>query len=115
RCYRYFGFGLRVDSELELPELPLCPPGITEPDVVVRLGPVPRDRRRATADEELAVNVVGAAYLVRNGREITVDPLPDADPAAVRVVLLGRVMAFLLRQRGWLPLHGSGVLIGPVP
>jgi hypothetical protein len=40
-----------------------------------------------------------------------VDPLPGVDPDIVRVVLMGRIMAFLLRQRGWLPLHASGVAI----
>jgi energy-coupling factor transporter ATP-binding protein EcfA2 len=72
---------------------------------------VPRFRRRATLDRELAFNVVGAAFLINEGREIIVDPLPHADPAAVRMVLLGRVMAFLLRQRGWLPLHASGLTL----
>src|SRR6202012_2899502 len=55
--------------------------------------------------------IIGAAFLIRDGREITVDVLPESDPTMVRVVLLGRVIAVVLRQRGWLPLHASGVVI----
>ena len=44
-------------------------------------------------------------------REMPDDPLPGADPEAMRVILIGRMMAYLLRQRGWLSLHGSGVSI----
>jgi hypothetical protein len=110
QCYRYRAFGLRIASELELPELPAASPREGEAEVVIRMGTAPLVRRWATLNEELTVGP-GAAFLIRNGREITVDPRPDANPAAVRVVLLGRVMAFLLRQRGWLPLHASAVVI----
>jgi len=112
-CYR--GFGLIIHSEIELPELPAASADGRKDDdakVVIRLGTVPQVPRHATLDEELAINSLGAAFLIRNGTEITVDIRPDADPDAVRVVLLGRVMAFLLRQRGWLPLHASGVVLG---
>ncbi len=110
--YVYRGFGMRIESELELPELPPEPVGVSgEPDLAIRLGHIPRSRRKATLDDELAFNAVGAAFRIRGGREITVDPRSDADPGAVRVVLLGRVMAFLFRQRGWLPLHSSGVMV----
>jgi hypothetical protein len=117
-CYR--GVGLLIHSELELPELPSASTNDKNDDkdgkdakaeVVIRRGNVQRVRRATTLDEELAINSVGAAFLIRNGREITVDARPDADPEVVRVLLLGRVMAFLLRQRGWLPLHASGVVV----
>lgn len=114
-CYR--AFGLLIHSELELPELPAAFANGTDDDhnykagLVIRRGTVPRAPRRSTLDEELAINSLGAAFLIRNGSEITVDIRPDADPSTLRVLLLGRVMAFLLRQRGWLPLHASGVVI----
>ncbi len=112
RSSQYQGFGLLIDSEFELPELPPASFAADRPRVVIRTGTVPRIRRLASFSEEIAVNVVGAAFLIRDGCEITVDVRPDADPAAVRVVLLGRIMAFLFRQRGWLPLHASGVVVG---
>jgi hypothetical protein len=106
--YRYSGYGLGIDSELELPELP---PGDGEPDVVIRLGAVPQSSRQPTVDEEFAFNTLAGAFRITGGKEITVDPLPDAAPGALNVVLLGRIMAFLLRQRGWLPLHASVVVV----
>jgi len=108
KMYRYSGFGLAIDSELELRELP---PGEGEPDVVIRMGAVPHNSHRPTLDEEFAFNTLAGAFHIRNGREIIVDPLPNAAPGALNVVLLGRVMAFLLRQRGWLPLHASVVVV----
>ena len=109
--FHYRAFGLHIDSEIELPELPSIPLREDKTEVTIRRGSVPRPNRRATHNEERAVSVLGAAFLIRNGNEITVECVPQADPVAIRVVLLGRVMAFLLRQRGWLPLHASGVVI----
>lgn len=107
----YRGFGLLIESEFELPELPRAADTI-QPDVVIRRGAVPRLAREATLDEELALHNPEAAFLIRHGREVIVDEHPDADPSGLRVLLLGRVMAFLFRQRGWLPLHASAVVIG---
>ena len=58
--------------------------------------------------EEIAFHARGGAFHIKEGREIVLDPQPGADPALLRVLLAGRMMAFLLRQRGWLPLHASG-------
>jgi hypothetical protein len=106
--FRYFGFGLTIDSEVELPDLPA---GSEEPDVVIRLGPVPRTPRTTTLDEEIAITHRGGAFHIRHGREIVLDPVPGANPELLRVLLMGRMMAYLLRQRGWLPLHASAVRI----
>jgi len=104
QVHRYRGYALNIASEFELPGLPA---GDGDPDVVIRLGKVPHSRAQATPDEEFAFNTLAGRFRVRGGREIVVDPLPDTSPEALRVVLLGRMMAFLLRQRGWLPLHAS--------
>jgi hypothetical protein len=104
----YSGFALTIHSELELPELS---PGDGPPDVVIRRGTVPHSRRKATLTEEFAFNSVAGAFHIKEGREVVVEALPGVDPGTLRVVLLGRIMAFLLRQRGWLPLHASAVVI----
>jgi hypothetical protein len=106
--FRYSGFGLSIHSELELPDLP---PGDDKPDVVICLGSVPRTRPRVTMHEEIAHHARGGSFHIKQGREIVVDPAPGVDPDLLRVLLLGRMMAFLLRQQGWLPLHASGVEI----
>jgi hypothetical protein len=109
--FRYSGYSLTIESELELPELAQA---TGDPDVLFRLGRVPRVVRLATMTEELAFHGLAGAFHIRNGREIVIDPLPSAEPELLRTVLLGRMMAYLLRQRGWLALHASGVTIGGV-
>jgi hypothetical protein len=49
------------------------------------------------------------AFLVREGREIVVDPLPGVEERVVRLFLLGTTLAVLLHQRGCAVLHGSVV------
>jgi hypothetical protein len=107
--FRYSWFLLSIHSEIELPGLP---PGSPEPDVIIRLGSVSRTRPHASVDEEIAINDLTGRFHVKQGHEIVVDPAPGVDPARLRVALAGRMMAFLLRQRGWLPLHASGILLG---
>jgi len=110
--FRYSCFGLAVHSEVEVPELPELPPGDDEPDVTIRLGSVPPTTPRATLDEEIVFHDRAGAFHIRQGREIVIDPAPGAEPALLRVLLSGRMMAYLLRQRGRLPLHASGIEIG---
>jgi hypothetical protein len=106
--FRYSAFALTIDSELELPGLPA---GEGEPELTIRLGKVARTKAKATMAEEVAITCTVGGFHIRGGSEIIVDPLPDADPEMVRSVLLGRIISFLMRQRGWLPLHASGVVI----
>jgi hypothetical protein len=107
--YRYSAFSLTIDSELELPEFA---EGRGEPDVVIRLGTVARYQKPATIEDEVAIPLNIGRFHIKSGREIIVDPLPEADPSVLRVMLQGRLMAYLLRQRGWLPVHASAVAIG---
>lgn len=67
--------------------------------------------RNSTARELTIFRSVGA-FCVSEGREILVDLEDGADPDITRVLLLGRVTAQLMRQRGWFPLHASAVLVG---
>ena len=50
-------------------------------------------------------------FLVRNGREMIVEPCPGAPDGDVRAYLLGSAMGALLQQRGLLPLHASAVAV----
>jgi hypothetical protein len=74
------------------------------------------------APGEFLLQVPGIArYLVRDGRQVTIDRAPAADDATVRVFLLNTVLGALLQQRGRLVLHGSAIatergailLVGP--
>jgi hypothetical protein len=51
------------------------------------------------------------AILVREGREIVLDPPPGAAADLLRLYLLGPVLGLLLHQRGLLVLHASAVAL----
>ncbi len=50
-----------------------------------------------------------ASLLVRDGKEIWVDPDRKGSPKVLRLVLLGAALSIILEQRGYLVLHGSAV------
>lgn len=111
--YHYFTYGLKICSEIECPELIECVSS-PAPDVMVRLGDVPEQLASArqinpriqVSDGVLLCSMQGTGrYLVRDGREIIVEPDPTAAPGDVRVLLLGTALGALLHQRGSLPLH----------
>lgn len=120
-CYRVFG--LRLQSALPLPEL--HPDDVAYGavdgaiDVDVRLAPAPPpdtpellpDVRVDAHHFWMDVPRVGR-FLVRNGREMIVEPCPVAPDGDVRAYLLGSAMGALLQQRGLLPLHASAVAVG---
>lgn len=111
----YSLFGLRVSSELPLPEVA---PGEGAAEVAIRLGKVPDelpDATKRTAQFEVApgrlrLEISGvASFLVSHGNEILIEPAAGAEESEIRVFLLGSAMGALLQQRGFLPLHASAV------
>ena len=110
--YRLFGLNLR--SEIDLAGLaPESEAG--EADVEIGFGPVPvADHVGYRATEEgtlLSVTKVGR-YLIRDGRQILIEPAAGASERNVRLFLLGSAIGALLHQRGLLPLHANAIDIG---
>lgn len=114
--YNYTVYGLSVASEVECRELI---PGNGNPDVFVRYGTlvdIPASEERplrihVISEKQMFLNIKNTArYLVSGGREIIIDKYPKADDNAVRYILLGSVFGAVLHQRGFLPLHGNGIL-----
>jgi hypothetical protein len=110
----YLTYGMRIRSELALPELPTTD-GAT--DVIIRFGrvDVPHssvDGLQWTNEDEacLSFERIGS-FLVRQGHEIVVDPAPGEDERWVRNAVMGPVMGILLYQRGWLTLHASSTAV----
>ncbi len=115
--YTYKAFGLTIQSEIELPELPIA---FGAPDVTITLGNVPKTLdnplftgvRFVTKLNEFLLRVDRiASYYVIEGKQITVEIMPEADIADVRLFLLGSAFAALIHQKGLLPFHGSSVNI----
>ena len=111
----YTAYGLEFRSEIAVPFRPVTP--TREPDVTVRIGPVPKTLN-ATGHARCPWQAVPGAYLldldgvarylVLEGREIVVEPT-GGDEADLRTFLLGSVLAACLQQRGILTLHASAV------
>ncbi len=111
----YSLFGLRIQSELRLPELLEVRRGSTS-EVSIRFGRVPVfENRRAglydVSDGLLLVIANVGQYFIRGGQEIIVEPGPAVPDENLRVYLLGSAMGALLHQRGLLPLHANAVAV----
>lgn len=103
---RYAMFGLRVESAIDLPELPPAPDGEAA-DLEIRCGAV-RDKGPGHLLEIPSV----ARFRISGGQRIIVDPATDADPRDIRLFLLGSAMGIALHQRSILPLHANAVDVG---
>lgn len=111
--------GLSVESEIELPGLIGAAPG-PEPQVIIRRGPVPDALPGATASgptwqiagKEFLMRIPDIArFLLRDGREIVVEPESDATAADIPIFILGTVFGILLHQREQIVLHASAVRV----
>lgn len=114
--HTYRAYGLTIRSEIDLPEVPAA--AAAEADVEILFGPVPHTLGRvnlaygtwqANNTEALFEAAGTGRFLISGGRRILVNPCPDADADCVRILLMGAVLAGLLRQRGFLTLHASAV------
>lgn len=112
--FSYVAYGLSIHSDLPLPELV---PGRRSADVTVRFGSTgfspqepPEELRfyRSTDAMYMSRADIGTT-MVRDGREIVVDPAPGVEEQQLRLLILGPALAVLLHQRGLLVLHASAV------
>jgi hypothetical protein len=113
--YHYHAFGLRIASELELPELHRGEPPA---EVTIRYRPSD-DPPLMTSDVWIEVTPGRVAnrlediqFTVEDGRSILIETFPSTPSFDVRVWLLGTVMASLLYQRGYLPIHAKLLALG---
>src|SRR2546421_12252878 len=116
QIHSYFAYGLGIHSLLPLPEFMAAPVGA---DVVIKMCDVShsfpdvRDAQSfhmsATPQETCISWDRLGTFLVRNGKEIIIEPFPGAEERLLRLPLWGAVLAILLHQRGLLVLHASAV------
>lgn len=116
--YLYKAFGINIESEVLIPQFIGAENQKT--DISIRFGEVktllPKgdgiERAVQIGEEEIGFYFEKTgSFLVRNGREIVVDPYRGAEEQLIRLPLIGIVMAALLQQRGNLVLHASAVSV----
>lgn len=108
--YFYTFYGLSVCSEFAFPEL-----GVTEngSDVLIRLGTLNGSVQMSRSEHNsfLGETPNVGTFWVRDGCEIVVAPSPGVDEAVLRTIILGPILAVLLRQRGLFVLHASSIAV----
>ncbi|MEO5374476.1 MAG: hypothetical protein H7840_09370 [Alphaproteobacteria bacterium] len=114
--------GWRVRSGLPLPDLLPWTGDDRPPDIWVRVGTPPERlddlvERTPFAQIDASGRVlltlpVVARYLITGGREVVVEPAPEAEAPEIQGFLLGTVFGYLVHQRGLLPLHAACLSIG---
>lgn len=118
RSRTYRAFGLTLQSQIALPELPASSRP-EEPDVQLSLGavtpcpsrPPPLGDGVWAGPETFIMEAPGVAAIeARRGRELIVERQAGAAEADVRAFVLGSAIGALLHQRGILPLHASAVV-----
>lgn len=115
--YKYSAFGINMQSEIELPELPAG--NFKTHDVEIQWGENPEELHdaigsgvlyQAKKDDFLfRLNTVGS-YRVQKGNSITVERLNSATDEEIRLFLLGSAFGAMIHQRELLPFHGSTVV-----
>lgn len=120
--YKYWGFGLKIASDMAFPEL--LEYDFDSQDVEYIVGKCPESIEGITIfsksfsyiinDRELLFTVHDVArYYAVDGHRIIVEPFePMQDSRSVRLYVLATVMAAILLQRNSLPLHASAIKQG---
>lgn len=117
----YQAFGLKVTSEIDLPELSALPEqGEVGADLEILVSDLEAlwnsleitNGIFKALDQMVIFRVLDVAiFCIQEGKRIIVSPMEGADRDQVRLYVLGSCMGILLLQRKILPLHGSAVEI----
>ncbi|GAB4523002.1 MAG: hypothetical protein Tsb0014_00080 [Pleurocapsa sp.] len=117
--YFYQAYGLTIKSTLELPELIGSHEIETKKaDVTIKLeqlpvSPLPINNvahcYKLTTEGMYAYWEGVGTFLIKEGKEIIIEPVAEADEYRLRLFILGAAIGTILHQRGFLVLHGSGV------
>ncbi len=118
--YFYKIYGLKVVSELEIPEAQEY--AFSEPDVTIETGSIPdflKDSKEkgygtwTNGTVNAWFNTPGAAqFYVEGGTRILIEPEEDGNKALMNSMILSAGMCLVLLQRNEPVLHGSAIVTG---
>jgi hypothetical protein len=118
----YKAFGLKMASDILMPELPLMTEEQedTPEDVVIEIADLTplwnrlaSEQSKVVARENFLMFQIQetAIFSVQDGKKIIVSPFEGADEAKIRLFILGTCMGAVLLQKRILPLHGSAIAV----
>ena len=114
--FHYWAYGLRIASEIELPEL--LPHKAEQVDCEIRVGEVPEkltgpeiiDKGKIQiSPSEFLLDLPNCRYYARAGKEITLDIKDRSDEKSLRLFLLTNGLAAILHQRNKVLLHAGAI------
>ena len=116
-AYKYWAFGLQIESEIEFPEL--FPSTFEHADLKISLGITPSELTGdkvvqkvnvTMSPDEYIIRIVNVAnYYAAHGNQIIVEAASETDEKSIRLFLLSNAMAAILHQRDMSPFHASAV------
>jgi hypothetical protein len=116
----YKAFGLKILSEIPLPELINSYEEDKQVDIFIKISTFSDNWSRLVHEkgnfvvyEDMVMFMVPkvALFSIQDGSNIIVSPLGEADLDKIRLYILGTCIGVILLQRKVLPLHGSAVNI----
>lgn len=117
--FRYWGFGLKILSDIEFPEL--LPYDFEIEDIKIVMGGVslPEEmiqtslgKMLITDDSFFLDTYPTAKYFSSNGRLLVIDPYSvNVEPRTTRLYALATAITSILAQRKLIPIHASAVLV----
>jgi hypothetical protein len=115
--FKYFAFGLKIISDLDLPEL--IESQFEEYDLRITVGEIPPVAWDENSLHKPIVSIdknnflhklPPATYLASNGSRTFIAPNPGQDFDSIRLFLYSNIFAAIMHQRNYLLIHASGVV-----